>query len=503
MPDGDVVIYYNLIPTESSIRTAAEKVTESIGRGMGKSTSKMAAEMEKDIQKVIEKNLKGAGILETIFPKKKGSIYADEGEAEGGGKGEGIIARILSSGFAELVGLFSVVAVFYEAVGPILKVVIKALAAILLILLMPVLKLLLPALPNVIKSLIGLAKSASKMEQTLLDILKAIGKFVVDFVTKLLTGDFSGALKMVVDLVIGALAMLVKVLLSGVNLLGTAIFGEKIWSGIKEAIGMVVKFFSTEIWGRVQAGVDFIQGMFDPNLGVWDKIKLAINFIGTEVFGPTVWGAIKDAVSWIKAEVFGGTLWDDIKGAIDYIGTSIFGTKIWESIKDAVDFVSKIFTVKGLWDNIKKAVDFIGESVFGKGIWDDIKKAVDDVKTWLSDFAKAKDNVQIIIDILGWLATPLQHLLDLLMKLPGLGGGSTHGDFISRPGQAVASFSPNDTIIGMKNPGTAGGNVTVNNTFNIDAGVDSSKLKQILSEFSRQQARDLRQRVSYPGGVYS
>jgi len=35
-------------------------------------------------------------------------------------------------------------------------------------------------------------------------------------------------------------------------------------------------------------------------------------------------------------------------------------------------------------------------------------------------------------------------------------------DFVMRPGHSPVSFSPDDTIIGMKNPGMMGGGITVN-----------------------------------------
>jgi len=86
----------------------------------------------------------------------------------------------------------------------------------------------------------------------------------------------------------------------------------------------------------------------------------------------------------------------------------------------------------------------------------------------------------------------------------GGGGGGGFKDFISRPGMGVSSFSPSDTIIGVKNPENLGGqSVVINNTFNVDGNVDKTELKKIFSDFSRDQARELRMRTSYVGGFYA
>jgi len=84
-------------------------------------------------------------------------------------------------------------------------------------------------------------------------------------------------------------------------------------------------------------------------------------------------------------------------------------------------------------------------------------------------------------------------------------GGSSGGkskssgdltDFISRPGQAPASFSPQDTIIGVKDPTKLGStNITINNPV-IRDGSDITKL---ANEVSRVLQRQVNSRVSSNG----
>jgi hypothetical protein len=89
----------------------------------------------------------------------------------------------------------------------------------------------------------------------------------------------------------------------------------------------------------------------------------------------------------------------------------------------------------------------------------------------------------------------------------GMGGETVYGegtpdspyhlDFISRPGSGIARFSPDDTIIGVKNPGALGGNynITFSPTITVNAGsnVDIDRLKsQLSSEWRNELDRIVR-----------
>ena len=90
-------------------------------------------------------------------------------------------------------------------------------------------------------------------------------------------------------------------------------------------------------------------------------------------------------------------------------------------------------------------------------------------------------------------ADPFEHIWSTLKKAGEQPHGQVLGwitglfsDFISRPGQPVASFSPDDTIIGVKNPSALfGGNGRGTNvTVNINAIDGSSISPSVLSRIS-------------------
>jgi hypothetical protein len=153
-----------------------------------------------------------------------------------------------------------------------------------------------------------------------------------------------------------------------------------------------------------------------------------------------------------------------------------------------------------LWDTIKKAIQDISAAIDKE--WKNIIKFLQDAGAALGPIVKFLQDTAGGISGAAkqaeqWKTPRIPGLLEML----GITSPPQEDDFISRPGMGIQSFSPSDTIIGTK--GGMGGGVTVNNTFNIDAGVDSSKLKEILSKFAREQARELRMRTSYSAGVYS
>ena len=83
-----------------------------------------------------------------------------------------------------------------------------------------------------------------------------------------------------------------------------------------------------------------------------------------------------------------------------------------------------------------------------------IKTKVASVVTWIRGLPQA------IWEKMKNLASDIASALK--EKLPSWLGGGTKQDFISRPGQAPVSFSPQDTIIGTKNPGEISGTKTFN-----------------------------------------
>jgi len=72
-------------------------------------------------------------------------------------------------------------------------------------------------------------------------------------------------------------------------------------------------------------------------------------------------------------------------------------------------------------------------------------------------------------------------------------------DFISRPGQSPVSFSPQDTIIGMKSPGAlgGGGNQTITVTINNPMFNERDEMERIVEEVSSRLGQELRANNTY------
>jgi len=95
--------------------------------------------------------------------------------------------------------------------------------------------------------------------------------------------------------------------------------------------------------------------------------------------------------------------------------------------------------------------------------------------TWLAD--------QIKSAIISWLGP----------KPKDSGSGVIHNDFIMRPGQGAVSFSPNDTVFGLKNPGSLsdGGNST-SIVINVSGNVDDKTARFITDTVQREIAQQWR-----------
>jgi len=496
---GDVTVYYRLVPTEDSIRKSSEQIVNNINSGFKKGFSTVSKDASKKLESVfsIIPGVKGLGqvmapisedlseIMKTTMAGFKGARAAGAGIGEAAGAGAaagreaagamggiGPMLAEMRGGIAAMVGMLAIISVamlivsaFFEAVGPLIKVMVKILSAMILLMLIPVLRIILPYLPGIVRALISLSKWLGEifgvLAGVMIDWLKSMWNSLVIIADKI-----------------------------------TSAFG-------KLAKGDIIGFF-TDIFG---AGIE------------------AILLIIKGAIGPFLWGIadaiVKNApaiIEFLMTTLTG--IWDIIKLSINWIGEFVFGKETWTQIKNAVKFIQSIFTVEGLWTQIKAAIDFIGESVFGKGLWEQIKQAIKDVNDMINDewaniIQTLKDIGAALKPILDFLHPPRKEpesreMAVMLGETPVVTGtyapgGTKYGpridDFISRPGMGIQSFSPSDTIIGTK--GGMGGGVTVNNTFNIDAGVDSSRLKEILSKFAREQARELRMRTSYSGGVYA
>ena len=500
MPDGDVTVYYRLIPTQDSVRKAAEKIVGQLNSSMGKTTEKLGKAFETSgFGKGFTKTLSG---LQKDFAKIPGVKAMGEGMAAGGGAGAGAGGAMagIAGSLTALVGIglvisaaLMIVSAFFEAVGPIIKVMSKVLTAMMLILLMPFLRILLPYLPSVIKALIGMSQW-----------LAGIFTIMINVVGKWLQAIWNSLLK-VGEKVGGAFEALGRGDIGGFfeNILG---------AGVELLTGAMISMAGPILFGLAVAIIEnlpqIIEAISIVFAGAAEVFKGLINALGTSIFGEERWANIKSTIAYIRDEVFAKEgLWNKIQAAVSFIGASVFGKETWTKIKDAITYLQEnIFSIDGLWANIKGVVDYIGESVFGTDLWTRMKQAIEDIKTMLEDkWGKIKTALEDIYDALSPIVFGLQGILSWISSWSPPRSDTTTPpatDFISRPGMAIQPFSPEDTVIGVKEPGALGG-VVVQNTFHIDARVDKAELRQLFTKFAREQARELRKRTSYPGGFYA
>ena len=523
--EADVTIRYAFLPTESSIKAGAEKIEKEFKKrfekinigGTGGSRGGSASGVNNTLEKVtrnIEKSTKKTEKSFDTFDfaintlratQEKTSLQTKLSSAQkllapllepiqstmerlkliksrdpaisptGIGQGEGgeNIGQVAAGGgimgaLGTIAALLIVIAVamtlisaFFDAVGPIIKVVMKMFSAMILILLMPFLKRGLPVLFDLLKWMISMSKG-------LADFADSFMTYIEKLLGKAMGGDIS------------------------------AIF-ELLFVALTGPLGMLVLFLGKEL----------------------------VKFLGN-----IDWGAIVDAVIPMLTNAF-----EIIKGLINTLGTSVFGLEIWAQIKEGIKFIQSLFTPEGLWKQIEAAIDWIGTTIFGETTWSNMRDSINHLIDMI--FEVGNGIVAAWNLVLGfWLGrkgTGVARPVGDANPFPNFGSGDgdsgesggsfsdtviaggkiynvnpeTGGliagaigtaaqDFISRPGGGMMPFSPDDTIIGMKNPEALGG-INITNHLTVSAGVDKGEFRKILAEFNRQQAREMRTRTSYYG----
>jgi hypothetical protein len=124
--------------------------------------------------------------------------------------------------------------------------------------------------------------------------------------------------------------------------------------------------------------------------------------------------------------------------------------------------------------------------------WKEEIKKVKDLKVAITDLGKESEKLQGIVTALGFgarVAFAIKGLIGASTGFtPGAGAKQPEQDFVQRPGQAPTSFSPNDTIIGVKDPASlgGGGGITVNidNVSGVDADAIAVALRETLGDLS-------------------
>jgi len=153
----------------------------------------------------------------------------------------------------------------------------------------------------------------------------------------------------------------------------------------------------------------------------WDPIIAGLKWFGNvwKEIGLAIWGAMKWTYEkWQEFNEWLSGLWSRVWAFfVDGLSNVLnFGQWIWNIFKEGLRAVAGIG--KLIYDTIKSAVTNTGSSI-GRTISTGVKNVV----SWLNPFQ----------------------------------------DFIQRPGQNPVSFSPNDTIIGVKDTRSLGGSsITIN-----------------------------------------
>jgi hypothetical protein len=444
MPEGDVRVRIELIPTESSMRKAAQNFVDSIEKGL----SGISLSGVLDATKKTAENL---GIA-------KKAVSGDN-EA----KGEAVKQTNL---LKEIVNGISIANIVWSTFADFLKPIFALLKIILVLLFLPLIPILIPAL----KALSELVKILSPISQKTMQTEQEGG--AKGAATTL--GAVGGG-------IIGGIAG------SFFGPIGTAA-GAAIGAGLG---AMLVNVIGEALAGFVLSLVDF--GAMIGQALIDYIISPLVSFGG--LLGQGLIDAVVALLVWVallpqNLEKF----LTGLQSIFDFILNSVFNSEIWKAIEKMVQFILvSIFGKEGIWGVIEKTINFLLNNVFNleavwNGIFSTIQLIASALKIGLDAINSAVNAGKQALEIAGKVGSAL----------------NPFDDFIIRPGSGAVPFSPDDTIIGVKNPGAlGGGGITINNTFNVEAGLDSSELKRIFDDFARKQAQEIRNRVSYPAGFYS
>jgi len=443
MPEGDVKVYVELIPTEASMKKSAEGFVNEF-------QEKFKGLDLKDVLGKVGESLKGiTGIGE-------GAGAAAGAGGVGGGAG-GIIGLlgVIAGAVLALVALQFVVSAFFEAVGPIIKLLSKVLVVFFLLLLAPFIKRLAPVLGEVVKSIINTAKILG-------DIL--------DF---FLGGGTPG------EVVTEGMDQAIADVRSALDVMKDA--GDITDAQYQENIKILDNL--QVVADKYQAFIDGLLSlqMFTDPLGFFgipfEMLLATINaYFGTE-FPTNLQTILGDALTAI------------------YDALLVQWTLFIEQAQEGLNILVQDVFFNPIWKQIADTIDFMAEDVFG-AVWNIIFNTIQSIAGAL----------QSGLDAINSAVSAGQRLVGGIAGF--VTGAFTGQDFVMRPGGQITSFSSDDTIIGVKNPANIGGAnrgtvVNVSNTYNVDAGADATRLKKLFEENNRAMAKSLRDRLSYVGGFYA
>lgn len=141
------------------------------------------------------------------------------------------------------------------------------------------------------------------------------------------------------------------------------------------------------------------------------------------------------------------------------------------------------------WDKIKKwfTVTF---PKWLKSKWESIKKSFTGLVDKIKSIVKSTFDVDLASIVEGAVGGVSSGVGSAYETAKDYVTGSDEKDFLMRPGQSPVSFSPNDTIIGTKNPEGLGGSSGGTNV-NIDIQVDGVMTDKVVDKLERRLGREV------------
>ena len=264
----------------------------------------------------------------------------------------------------------------------------------------------------------------------LMPVIKLIAKAIAGLI-KIFSGEFGDVAAFIGKLILGIILLVGAFFVSGIVAFVALI-----------ALGALLIFGALKmLWGRIKSDLKIMWGFLVETwnnylkpafLLIWEGIKWFVDLWSSiwlstfeiiKMFGIWIWDIFVAGFDIIKN--FGIWIWDIFVAGLEFIAD--LGSKLWEWFKTALSGIANLGTM--IWNHIK---GFFGGGGGSKG--------------------ESEEN-------------PLQ-------------------DFLMRPGQGPVSFSPQDTIIGVKDINTLKGSTTIN--INNPVVRSDADIKKLANEVSRQ-----------------
>lgn len=239
---------------------------------------------------------------------------------------------------------------------------------------------------------------------------------------------------------------------------------------------IINNLFGKDLGGVINLLIDTIYNTISALIGFVAQIAGKANF--DKLFGEGKFDEIKS-----KNEGFGAGA-DVAKAMQDFITAIIdLVSSTWPLlvgvIKQVIDEIPKLvfainLFISSTWQNLKEDMDS-----FHTTLWPLLSSAL----TLLANTINKWATFNFVEEVKNAIHNMMPHGDDARAHTAAdLGGGGYQDDFVMRPGQGAVSFSPNDTLIGVKDPSALSGgrgNITVNIYGNGDKYLED-KVKEVV-----------------------